>query len=162
MSFPLSRGTIIVGRVAPIFVLGCLQLVLLLTGASLALDYSVTGNKFVVAIVALLTVAVAVGFGVVLTAIADTMNKMSQMAYLLLLAGGSFGGAFVPIDLLPTWARWIGFVFPQRWSIDALRQLSEGAPVGDVTVHVVVLTGMVIALAVGAMRLFDLDRVSSR
>ena len=62
-----------------------------------------------------------VSLGVAVTALCRTAQQANSFGYLGMVLFGAIGGAFVPFNLLPGWARAIAPVTPTYWAMRGLR-----------------------------------------
>jgi ABC-2 type transport system permease protein len=162
-TLPCPAATLVLGRAAPAFAAGCVQLSMLLIGGRLVLGMPINGSLSALVVLMLLTVLSASALGFVLSCVARTTSEMSQLSYLVVVVGGVLSGAFNPAGSLPAWCRAPRLVFPQYWAVRGLEQVTaQQATAADVSRCILVLALMVAILVVTGLRLFDLDRVSSR
>lgn len=108
--------------------------------------------------VAVLAVAAAFGLAVAgagfLAFVVSASNAQFNIAcYLGALVVAGCGGALVPFDLLPSWARAVGPVMPSYWAMRGFEAaVAPGGSVAAVARHCGVLAGTGLALgAVGAL-----------
>jgi lipooligosaccharide transport system permease protein len=68
-----------------------------------------------------------------------------------------FSGTFYPLDTLPVWLHWIGWVSPVWHATELGRVVAFGAPVSPlmIAVHLVVLLGLAVGGWLLARRLFE-------
>lgn len=157
MTLPLPSTALVVGKCLPPFVFGVLQLLFLTVGANAVLGLEIDGSFLYVAVVIITIIASASMIGLFLTAITHRSSQLSQISYLIMILGGALGGAIAPFDRLPTWARYVGSAFPQRWGIAGL----QAAIAGNTAValeNAAVLVGYCIVLLAVATRLLDLRK----
>ena len=163
LTLPVTRRVLVAGRLLPLFALGCLQMLTLTAGVGVVLGLPVRGSIPALAVVVAITVTVALELGIILACIARTGNEMSQIAYLFLVVGGAIGGGFAPLESLPSWAKTVSVVFPQRWAIDAVRTLlNSSSGFSDVWIDIIVLAGFALLSAMLVAVVFDFDRISTR
>jgi ABC-2 type transport system permease protein len=156
-----SRATsldIIVGKAAPRVVLVMVQLVFLLVAGVVVFGLHIRGSVIALAplIVAFGMCLVLLGVGV--TAVCTTAQQASAFAFLGMVLFGAIGGAFVPFNLLPGWARTIAPVTPTYWMMRGLRSvILDGRGTGGVLLSVAVLSGMTVLFALVAARRLRFD-----
>ncbi|MNI27117.1 ABC-2 family transporter protein [compost metagenome] len=62
------------------------------------------------------------------------------------------GGCFWPVYVMPEWMQKIANFVPQTWVIDAIERMSSGSGLGDVMLHVGILSLFaLILLGVGSV-----------
>jgi ABC-2 type transport system permease protein len=75
---------------------------------------------------------------------------------------GAIGGAFVPINLLPTWAKTIAPVTPTYWAMRGLRSvILDGRGLGATVAPSGILLAMAILFAVIALRRLRFDETKT-
>lgn len=89
----------------------------------LALNVPVLGSYVEFVTVIALLIAAALGFGLVISAIARTETQAVQYAMLVLLASVFFGNFFLPIDTLYPWARVLSYSLPITYGVRALQDI---------------------------------------
>ncbi len=150
-----APAAVLAGFSGPWILIHMLYQVLLLAAGSMFFGLRLNGGS-------LLGLALVVaGFSfctvsIVLLAAASfrTVNQVQALVNLGAMVFGGLGGALVPIEQLPGWARAIAPVTPHYWAMKAHRRLFlESADFGDVVVPVLVLFGFgLMASAVGVWR----------
>lgn len=159
MTQPVPRLVLILGKSISPFLLGMLQQVLLIGGGLLLLDLSVSGSWLVLGLAMVLNIAVMVGIGTLLAALTSTPMQLGQLSYLFMILGGALGGALVPFEDLPGWARIIGQVLPQRHAVRAMRAVLEtGAGFAELGESLLVLIAYTVVLGVLVATRFDLRK----
>jgi ABC-2 type transport system permease protein len=91
----------------------------------------------------LLVAAVALAlcaFGMLVTAVARTMNQLNAVGSVGGMAMAMLGGAWVPVASMPGWAQAIAPALPTYWAMEGFRGvILEGEGVADVVVPVLVM-----------------------
>lgn len=96
--------------------------------------------------------------GVVVTALSRTVQQANAFAMVGLVLFGSIGGALVPINVLPSWARAVAPVTPTYWAMRGFRSvILDGAGVSGVLLPVAILLAMSVAFAVVSIARFRFD-----
>jgi ABC-2 type transport system permease protein len=138
-----SSADIIIGKAGPHLALSVAQFVAVFAIGIPLLQLHVHGS-----LVALVPLVVAFGcclvmLGVVITALSRTLQQASALAFGGLVLFGAIGGALVPIDVLPTWARTIAPVTPTYWVMRGFRSvILDGTGLTGVLLPTAVLLAM--------------------
>jgi ABC-2 type transport system permease protein len=140
---------------------GALQLVLVLGGGVLlfGVDLS-TMNLPATLLVILFSVAIFAAFGILSAAAIVWLKKGDPITWVLGGMGSILGGAYFPIDVMPTWMQKLSFVIPIRYSLDALRSTmlngarlaSVAKPIETLIVMALILLPLSAALFTSAVR----------
>lgn len=139
---PLSRATHLFGMGAFALLYGMLRAVLLFAFCVAFFDLSVTGPNYAAALAVLAVASVSfVGLGI-MTAVLPLVSpeKGAQLGFVaqgLLLV---VSGVYYPVEVLPTWMRWISTVSPATYALDGIRDaILDGAGLGTLGGHLVTL-----------------------
>jgi ABC-type multidrug transport system permease subunit len=139
---PVSRRTLLAGKILARFCLGLLQfLVVFAVGALLGMDFGQDPLALVLLAIAytlsVTALSFAIGSGV------RNAAQASGLSLLLTLTLAPLGGAWWPMDISPSFMQFIGHVSPVAWAMDGFTALTyEGAHLVDVWVPLAVLLGM--------------------
>ena len=164
LAAPMSKTTILIGKMLPNFVMGLVQLAVIfafgifgmkaLGLTSITLGKSPLAVLLVAAVLSLCSSA----FGILLAALARTPNQIGGLSSLLLWVMGLLGGAFVPLFLLERFLGPMPKIVPHYWANHALTNLMvRGLGLADIALDLLVLLGFtVLFFAIGLWR-FDFD-----
>jgi ABC-2 type transport system permease protein len=134
---------IIVGKGVPRFVLSLAQFAVIFSIGIPLLHLHIGGTgAALVPLVAAFAVCL-VSLGVVTTAVCRTVQQANAFCFGGLVLFGAIGGALVPINALPGWARFVGPVTPTYWAMRGFQSviLKRGG-FGAVVAPVLVLLAM--------------------
>jgi ABC-2 type transport system permease protein len=95
--------------------------------------------------------------GVMITAVCRTIQQANALAFGGIVVFGAIGGALVPFDALPGWARTVAPATPTYWVMRGFRSvILDGHGVGAVTLPIVVLLAMSLTCAAVSLTHFRL------
>jgi ABC-type Na+ efflux pump permease subunit len=151
---PLSRRTLLAGKILARFCLGLLQfLVIFAVGVLLGMNFGQDPLAFLLLAIAYTLSVTALSF-----AIGPGLKNPAQasgLSLLLTLTLAPLGGAWWPMSVSPPFMQIIGHVSPVAWAMDGFTALTyEGAHLADVWVPLVVLLGMTVLAFVIAIPRF--------
>jgi ABC-2 type transport system permease protein len=135
-------------------VTGAMQLLVILAGGALAFGVSFRQMDVPATILVLFfSVAIFTAFGVLSAAAIVWLKKGDPITWILGGMGSILGGAYFPIDVMPTWMQKLSFLIPVTYSLDALRMtILKGASLSLIARPLEILAGTaVILLPVSAM-----------
>jgi ABC-2 type transport system permease protein len=160
-----SRATsleIVLGKALPRVAIGIAQLIVLLGAGVLVFDLHIRGDTVALAPLIIAFCVCLVLLGVCVTALCHTAQQASAFAYLGMVLFGAIGGAFVPFNVLPAWARAVAPITPTYWAMRGMRSIIlDGQGLTGITLPTAMLTGMAVIFAVvGLQRLRFDDRKS--
>ncbi len=139
---PATSVDLIVGKVLPTVAVTVVQLGVLFALGGPLFGLTITGS--VVGLVLLIVVlALALSaFGMLVTALARTMNQLNAIGSVGGMAMAMMGGSFVPVSAMPGWAQTLAPALPTYWAMRGFRTLIlENGTVADVLVPVLMLVG---------------------
>jgi ABC-2 type transport system permease protein len=141
---PVSRGTLLAGKILARFCLGLLQfMVVFVVGALLGMNFGEDPLALLLLVIVYTLSVTALSF-----AIGSGLKNPAQasgLGLLLTLTLAPLGGAWWPMSISPRFLQIIGHVSPVAWAMDGFTALTyEGAHLADVWVSLAVLLGMTI------------------
>src|SRR3974390_74914 len=151
---PFRPSDVILGKIAPYFVLDAIDLVIVVALGVLPF----VGSVAVFALGSAFFLFAVLGLGVLISTISRTQGQAIQGAILVLLPQILLSGMLFPLAATPWGVRWIGYVTPLSYFIELSRAVMlRGAPISaaSVWVPVVVLVGtaaVIFGLAVWRFR----------
>lgn len=151
---PATSVDLMVGKVLPTVALTTVQLgVLFALGAPL-FGLRITGSVVALTLLILVLALALSAFGMVVTAVARTMNQLNAVGSVGGMAMAMIGGSFVPVASMPGWAQAVAPAMPTYWAMKGFRSvILEGGGLADVLLPVVVMAGFgVLFTAVAAMK----------
>lgn len=142
---PTTSAQVLAGKVVGVYLTGVAQM-LILIGASMVLFQLSWGNPLAVVVLVLAAVAGAVGWGMLITALAKTPGQVSTIGSAITLTFGLMGGSFINTDYMPESFRLISKITPNAWGLDGFSTLAMGGKLADIGVPVLALVAMGAAL----------------
>ncbi len=159
LAAPISKATILVGKMAPNFVTGLAQ-VIVLFGAAILLfpllgfDRLTLGNDpLALVVVCLLVLLCSTSLGVLIAAIARTEGQISGLSHVLLWVLGFAAAMLVQMPTTPT-IDTVSKVIPHYWANTAFLDLFvRGQGLADIVPSILALSGFTLAFfAIGLWR----------
>jgi ABC-2 type transport system permease protein len=151
---PISRSTLLTGKILARFSLGLLQfLVVFIVGALLKMNFGSDPLALVLLVIvyclSITAFAFAVGSGL------KTPAQASGLGLLLSLTLAPLGGAWWPMDISPRFMQIIGHISPVAWAMDGFTALTyNGAHLADILTPLAVLLGMTVVAFIIAIPRF--------
>jgi ABC-2 type transport system permease protein len=148
LAAPISRQSILVGKLLASFVIGVASTVVLWGATSLLMGAD-WGNWFGVLLLILVGVAAAMGLTAVVAMSAKTAEQAGALTAFIVVVLGMLGGVFFPITRTAGLLEFASKLTPHFWLMDGFQDLSAGAGVdtilpalGAVLLFAVVLGGV--------------------
>ena len=120
---PVRRGTFILAKLIPYWIVGFLALTLSFVAARVAYGLSSAGGYWTVYLFASIFVLAMSGFGLVISNYAKTMAQAMFMMFFFIITFVLISGLYTPLNGMPAWARAISYASPLRYMIEALRSI---------------------------------------
>ncbi len=155
---PASPLEIMMGKIGPGLLVSVLQLLALFIIGGMIFDLRVSGSILALGVMCAVLGLTLISFGVMITALSRTSQQLNAISS----AGGmlftTFGGALVPLPLMPGWTRSIAPITPTYWAMRGMRSviLEEGSW-GEILLPIFVLTLFLVAFAAVAVTKFRFE-----
>ena len=137
---PIARSAVMVGKMMSSLVVGVLSMVVLVAATTL-IGGAKWGDPVAVGVLVLVGVMVAIAVAVLVVAVARSAEQAVAFAVAAALLLGLLGGTFFPVSRADGLLSTLSFLSPHRWLLEAFRDVSFGAGVGDLGLTLVVLVG---------------------
>lgn len=142
---PLRPVDVIVGKIAPYFLLASLDLAIVTGLGMLIFGVPFVGNVAIFVLAAGIFLFVVLGLGVFISTVSQNAGQAIQVAILVLLPQILLSGIIFPLDAMAPGVRWIGYCLPLTY----FTQVSQGVMLRDAGLDslwlpIVVLAGMAV------------------
>jgi len=156
LAAPISRASILGGKLMVSFLLGVISMAVLVVATSLLFGAD-WGNPFGVAVLIVAAVASAMGIMSLIAAVARNAEQAANWQSVVSVALGLLGGTFLPASQAPGVLSTLTFAAPQAWFLRGLGDL-RGGSLGVVWVPALAMLGF--AVVAGGLALFRLRRLA--
>jgi len=149
---------IVIGKTVPRVAIGVAQFGVILGAGVVVFGLHIRGDALALVPLVVAFALCLVLLGVAVTALCRTAQQASSFGYLGMVLFGAIGGAFVPFNVLPGWARAIAPVTPTYWAMRGLRSvILDGRGIGGVAKPTVTLLAMAALFTAIALRKLRFD-----
>jgi ABC-2 type transport system permease protein len=125
LAAPVSRATILGGKLLGTFLLGLISMGVLVVATSLLFGAS-WGNPLGVAVLVVAAILAAIGIMALIATLAKNSEQAANWQSVVAVVLGLFGGTFFPLSLAPGILSALAFVAPQAWFLRGLGDLRGG------------------------------------
>jgi len=133
MALRVRPFELIVGKLAPYFLLGVAQGTALLTAAHLAFDVSIPHSRLLLATACSLFAITNLVLGFLFSTLARSQMPAMQMTFFFFLPSSLLSGFMFPFIAMPAWARTVGELLPLTHFLRIIRGIVlRGAEASDV------------------------------
>ena len=153
-SAPVSRLTLLGGKVASMTIVCLMTLLVSFTFAIIVFGVRVQGSVVGFFSVSLACSLMAATFGLLIAALGKTPAATRGVTTLAVLMMVMLGGAWVPTFIFPAWLQQATLVVPARWAVDGLDAMTwRGLGLGGALAPTAVLLGFALLFwAIAIMR----------
>lgn len=122
-ALPVGPSNFILAKLLSRFLVGVVQMILLLAVGWVAFDVSL-GPQPTALLLPIVGIAFAgTAFGLIVASIAQSREAVFSLGSVVMVTMAAVGGCWWPIDLEPRWMRSVALAFPTTWAMDAFNDL---------------------------------------
>jgi ABC-2 type transport system permease protein len=156
ISTPVTSMEIMLGKLAPYFVLGMLDVAVCAVVAIGWFHVPFRGSYLALAVCSALFMAVVLSLGFFISVVAKNQLAASQIALIItFLPAFLLSGFLFAIEQMPRVLQWITYAFPARYYVSLLKKIFlKGTPVAMLTSDLLPLAGFALVLTLVATRSF--------
>ena len=119
---PIRPVEMIIGKIVPYVIIALIDLAIIIAAGYVLFAVPIKGSLAALALFSLLYLICALGVGVFVSTVADTMqNAMLLAIFLSLLPSVLLSGFVFPIEYMPLPIQAVTYLFPGRYFVDAIR-----------------------------------------
>lgn len=149
---PVRSAQIAIGNFLGCFVLGGLQITLLLfvTRGLMRYDYGVP--LWLHAAILIAFMLVTIGLATALAGVVRNPESAPTLNTLIITPTCMLGGCFWPVAIMPDYLQTASNFMPQKWAIEAVQRVADGGGPAEVTMPLLILLLMAfVLLAIGSV-----------
>ena len=149
---------IVLGKALPRLAIGITQFIVIFAAGVVLFGLHIRGDVAALApLVAAFSICLVL-LGVAVTALCRTAQQANAFGIVGMVLFGAIGGALVPLNVLPGWARTIAPVTPTYWAMRGFRSvILDAQGLNGVATPIAVLLAMTLLFAVVALRRLRFD-----
>lgn len=152
---PIKPSTVILGKIAPYFLLACVDMVVVTVLGMLLFDVPFNGNVAIFALGAGIFLFVVLGLGVFVSTISQNVGQAIQTAFFFLLPQILLSGMIFPLEAIPWGVRWISYLLPLTYfTMISQGVMLRGAPLDSLWFPLLMLAIMAVIVFTGAVLRF--------
>ncbi len=118
---PLRPIDVTVGKVAPYFLVGVIDMTVITLAGLWLFDVPFEGSILLFALFAVVFLFVVLGLGVAISTVSQSQGEAVQLAIMALLPQIMLSGMIFPLESMAAGVRWIGYLLPLTWFIQGIR-----------------------------------------
>lgn len=118
---PLSKTSLLLGKVLPFVAVGYVQMTIILLLGKLVFDIPVRGSLLLLYAIAGAFITANLGIGLLISTAVKSQAQAAQLGYFVMLPNILLSGFMFPRESMPEFAQWIGLAMPLTYFLTALR-----------------------------------------
>ncbi|PTV95227.1 ABC-2 type transport system permease protein [Rhodobacter aestuarii] len=155
LSMPVTPIEVMLGKVLPYFIVGAVQVSVVLIAARLLFGVPFFGSLWLLLLGVFIFVMALVVLGYVFSTLARTQMQAMQLTFFYFLPSILLSGFMFPFRGMPIWAQWIGETLPLTHFLRLIRAVMlKGASLGEVAQPLLTLTGFAFVFSLLALSRF--------
>jgi ABC-2 type transport system permease protein len=148
LAMPVRPIEIMIGKIAPYFVIGCLQMAVILVLSRVLFDIAVEGSLPLLCLGTALFILVNLAIGFTISTLASNQLQAMQASFFILLPSILLSGFMFPFRGMPPWAQALGELLPTTHFMRIVRGLMlKGADFSDIRPELGALMAILIAVS---------------
>ena len=144
---PLRPIDVIVGKIAPYFAVALIDMIIITLAGILIFNVPFRGSLFLFAVFGFIYLFVVLGFGVLISTVSRSQGEAIQLAIMVLLPQVMLSGMIFPLESMAAGVRWIGYLLPLTYFVQAMRGIFlKASSFGALVSPLIILTIMAVAV----------------
>ena len=120
---PISKGSIIIGKMLGILATGIVQMVILIVAGALLFNVAWGNAPLALSFVVFAFALSITSLGMFMAALVKTAAQINGLSTLVVLSLAALGGAWWPLDIVPRWMQIVGRFSPISWAMDGFHDV---------------------------------------
>jgi ABC-2 type transport system permease protein len=148
LAMPIRPVEVMIGKIAPYIVVGCVQVVVILTVAKVLFSVPIVGSLPMLALATMLFITVNLAIGFTFSTVAQNQLQAMQMSFFFLMPSILLSGFAFPFRGMPGWAQTIGEILPTTHFLRVVRGLMlKGATTAELASEMAVLVLLLLVVS---------------
>lgn len=160
---PLRPSDVIVGKIAPYFVVAVIDMIVITAVGVLIFDVPFRGSILMFVAFGLLYLFVVLGLGVLISTVSRSQGEAIQLAIMVLLPQVMLSGMIFPLASMAAGVRWIGYLLPLTYFVMGMRGVFlKASSLGSLAFPLLLLGVMAVVIFSFAVLRFRRDLAPKR
>jgi len=152
---PVSKASLLGGRLLSAFIVGCVQLALFFGIGVLGFGMRIEGSILLVALIGGAVILFAVGLGLLVSAVVHSPEAASGGIWGVIMPLSALGGLWWPVTIMPQWMQSFAQVLPTYHAQKAfLDVIVRGEGLATIATSLAVLVGFALVFIALALKMF--------
>lgn len=129
---PIKKYQFIIGKMAPFFIIGLLELAIGLTLAKIIYNIPINGSLITFFVFGAIYLLIVLAMGLLVSSYTETQQQAMFIAWFFMLIFILMSGLFTSIESMPDWAQKLTWLNPIAWFVKVVRMiLITGSSLAD-------------------------------
>ncbi len=152
---PITPLHIVMGKVAPLIVIGLAELCAVLLFAVFWFGIPFLGNFFTLMLFGLVYMTSSLGIGILTSTVARTPQQVMFLTFFVMIFFLLLSGFFIPIENMPNWVQTVTLVNPLRYFMFVIREIFlKGSGLMELWHQGLAMMGIGVVVFAGALATF--------
>lgn len=120
---PLTKSTIIIGNLVSNYLVGMIQLIIIVTASKLLFNMDWGGTTGALLMILSAYVIAGTSMGLFITGFVKNQQQLAAILPTIIVSTSMIGGCMWPIELMPKFMRTVAQLLPQKWGMEGLSQV---------------------------------------
>jgi ABC-2 type transport system permease protein len=120
---PISRATLLAGKLIPYYLINLIQIVLMFAVGVLVFHISLGVHPLALVPISLATAAAATGLGMLIASLGKTQEQVGSLSMVISIVMSALGGIMVPISVMPAFMQKLALVIPHYWALTGFQDV---------------------------------------
>jgi ABC-2 type transport system permease protein len=153
---PISRTSLMLGKIVPFILVGYVQMSVVLTLGKLLFDIPIRGSVPTLYVLTMAYIVANLALGLLVSTVTKTQVQAMQLSFFLIMPNILLSGFMFPREAMPAPAQWIGLALPLTYYLEILRGvLLKGIGLAGLWRETLVLCGFAVLLIAVSVKRFS-------
>jgi ABC-2 type transport system permease protein len=120
---PISRTSIMLGKLAPFLLIGYIQITVVLVLGRLVFDVPIRGSLLALYVLSFPFMVASLGVGLIVSTLVKTQAQAVQLGFFYIMPNILLSGFMFPRVAMPAPAQWLGAILPLTYYLELLRDV---------------------------------------
>ncbi len=120
---PTSKSSILLGKFLGIYLTGIVQIIVLILAGLFLFKVNWGQSPAALSLVVFTFALAATSLGLLMASFVNTQRQANRLLSLVIMAISALGGAWWPLEIVPTWMQTLGYAFPTAWAMSGFHDI---------------------------------------
>ena len=152
---PVSRSSVILGKILPFVIVGYVQMSVILLLGSWVLHVPFRGSLALLYLLTLPFIVAVLGIGLLISTAVRTQTQAMQLSVFYMMPSILLTGFMFPRDAMPASCRWLAALMPMTYYLEVIRSIAlKGVGLTALMRPALILTAFALVLVTASVRRF--------